>query len=255
MASKVFALSLAQLPVSLGAFAIYAGLVACLTDQAVRGQPFQLGPAFRQALRRVLPMIGTGICVAVLLVPRVLLSILAFVLFLFPGFGGLLPLGLLIWWALSPGARRPWVKRLIILTTPWGLTYYAGLRWSLSWCAVILEGAGPAEAVRRTGQLMRGYWFRLAGLGLVMSFAIWVLQVIPLIVVQSILGATGVREPGGSPMAPYPITMQVFGVLVQAAFGALPLIAYVLAFLDARNRSEGRDLVERVARVEEETAG
>src|SRR5262249_60338781 len=71
------------------------------------------------------------------------------------------------------------------------LTVWIWIRFSLAAPAVILEGAGPIAALRRSWQLVRGSWWRVFGISLLALLDViligLVLQV-PFLVVRLLVG-------------------------------------------------------------------
>ncbi|MBV8084434.1 MAG: hypothetical protein JO247_06425, partial [Chloroflexi bacterium] len=158
----------------------------------------------------------------------------------------------LLVWLLNPRARKPWLKWLIIVTTPFGLAAYVIYLWALSTPAIVLENAGPVSGLRRSAQLVRGNWFRVSGIVVLLGIVVGILRGIPQLVVSLPLGIARigalVQNPGGAPQTDPILTVasSAAGSLGLALFGALPAIALTLLHSDARNRLEGADLLERI---------
>src|SRR5262249_61772950 len=62
------------------------------------------------------------------------------------------------------------------------------------WPAVVLEGSGPVDALRRSWPLVRGSWWRIFGItllaGIVVAFTGGILQ-LPFSIVSSLAGGSG----------------------------------------------------------------
>src|SRR5262249_56585201 len=62
------------------------------------------------------------------------------------------------------------------------------------WPAVVLEGSGPVDALRRSWPLVRGSWWRIFGItllaGIVVAFIGGILQ-LPFSIVSSLAGGSG----------------------------------------------------------------
>ena len=213
------------------------------------GQPSVWG-IYRLALKRLLWLILTTLLFLVLFVLLLLASTGLFVITLFGTLGTLIALiGLIIWWA-SPARRRPWLKWLIVLTTPFGLLSYYSVRWFLYLPAVVLEGARPVGALRRSSRLVEGQWFRAAAVLSLASLIVFALIVLPLSVVVLLISLAGLS---GSLVASNPtatIASNTATIVLQVLFSSIGAITYVLLFVDLRNRREGTDLGERISSLE-----
>ncbi len=162
--------------------------------------------------------------------------------------GGLIALGGLVAWVNRPPERRPaWLKWLIVLATPLGLPLYYGVRWSLSIPAIMLERAGPVAALRRSSALVKGHWFAVAGVWLVLSIVVGILQSIPgaLIGLIAVLVGVSSGDPEGLGLI-VNVANSAASVVGSVLFGSLSFIAATIMFIDLRNRHEGLDLAERL---------
>jgi hypothetical protein len=140
------------------------------------------------------------------------------------------------------------VKWLIALTAPLGLPVYLAVRWSLWIQAAMLDAAGPLRAIRRSHDLVDGNWFRVAFVWLVMFVVVSVLQTIPGMIAAAAAAALG-AAPGvtvGGVGEASNIAYAIGSFVGSVVFGALPLIAATLLYVDLRNRREGADLGERI---------
>lgn len=227
-----------------------AAAAILVADGGMRGRELRVMPALRSGLQRLWALRGAAILYVLFLLG---ITIVAAAL-LVPQLGGLLggPVAVvcLVIWAANPGARRPWLKWLIILAVPFGLSLYYGTRWSLYSLAVVLEGAGPRTSLRRSADLVRGRWFRVWGCIAMVSIIAAILQSIPSIVVSAIaaaviLGSRSAAATGGSGIAINVVT-NAAGLVGWVLFGGLIYIALTVIFEDLRNRAEGADLTERM---------
>jgi len=134
-----------------------AGALAYLL--AVRPLPARpLATAYRTVLSRLVPLLG-AILLAGFILCAVFLLALAILVFL-----------LFVSYTLAPAGEAPPDAVLAVVTLLlWALTLagvlyvaYAFVRWALFIQAIVLENAGPAEALRRSAALLRGQWWRTA---------------------------------------------------------------------------------------------
>jgi len=135
------------------------------------------------------------------------------------------------------------------------VSIWVSIRLTLAVPAVVLEGAGPVDALRRSWQLVQGSWWRVFGItllaGIVVAFIGFILQ-LPFNIVSSLAG-DGSGFPAmfnaGSSAAvtAAPTTLGiVVGAIgsIIAATCTRPISAgvTVLLYTDMRIRKEGLDL-------------
>ena len=135
------------------------------------------------------------------------------------------------------------------------LTIWISIRLTLAVPAVVLEGAGPVDALKRSWQLVQGSWWRVFGVtllaGIVVAFIGFILQ-LPFSIVGSLAGGGGgfptMFNPGSSAVATAAPTVLsvVIGAIgsIVAATCTRPISAgvTVLLYTDMRIRKEGLDL-------------
>jgi hypothetical protein len=242
---------LASIVSGLGAL-IGQGGVTAMTGWLMRGEEAAVGAALLAALRKLLVMLGSGIVYGL---GVLLLSLVAMPLFAILGFGilgGLIALvGLAVWVNRPEEQRGNGLKWLIILTAPFGLPLYYGVRWSLAIPAIFLERAGPVQALRRSAELVDGRWFPVFGVWVVLWVVIALLQTIPAAVISifgTILGVNA-ADPNAAGLT-VSVAQNAASIIGTVLFGALSFIAATIMFVDARNRREGADLAERLTLIE-----
>jgi hypothetical protein len=110
-------------------------------------------------------------------------------------------------------------------------------------------------ALKRSGNLVEGRWFQVFGVWLVLGIVTFILQSIPAALiglVGSIIGANA-ADPQGAGLA-VGIAQNAASIAGSILFGALSFIAATIMFVDARNRLEGTDLVERLDLIQDGAA-
>ncbi len=227
--------------------------LAHATNLAVRGQPMEVGQLVRAGFGRLLALVLSGVVVAV----AAILLMAASLPFLVLGLFGVVSLVAVIVWFANPSARKPWLKWLIVLATPFGLpTYFAG-RWSLALPSIVLERRGPIDGISRSSQLVAGNWFTATGLLTVVSLIVAVFVYIAIIgggIAGALigLGAGAASQPATifTTIRATEVAVSLASILGQILFGPLTPIALTLLFIDLRNRREGSDLSERVGALE-----
>jgi hypothetical protein len=134
------------------------------------------------------------------------------------------------------------------------LTIWIWVRLSLAVPAVVLEGAGPVMALRRSWQLVQGSWWRIFGISLLAWLVVALISVVlqvPFIIVRSVVGGgsgfTTVYSPGTTAAVAAPsvlgLAIGAIGSII-AATCTRPITAgvSVLLYTDMRIRKEGLDL-------------
>jgi hypothetical protein len=234
-------------------FGLIWSVAAMITavDFATGRQP-QLGEVYQRALARLLAVLGAGVLVFLGVVLLTIAAAVPFVVSVFGALGVPLATGLLIYWWRSPGGRTPWLKWLIILSAPFGLLAYYSVRWALFLPALVIEHLGPLESLRRSSQLVEHQWFRAFAVLTITSIILAVLISVPVSIVDvivAIFDAPGLINGSSTPA----MIVNTASILCQLLFSSIGAIAYVLLFIDLRNRREGTDLLERVSSLEAAT--
>jgi hypothetical protein len=114
---------------------------------------------------------------------------------------------------------------------------YFGLCWSLVGPILAIEGLSGRAAMRRSRALMKGFWWRTAGV----FFVIGVLSAIVGTAVQAVVGAI-------------PVVGSAFVGTVQAVSAAFSSVSVVVLYVDLRCRVEDFDLQRLAEAVKAEAA-
>jgi hypothetical protein len=228
---------------------LWTGATVTAADAYLRGEEPSPLRVYGVALRRLLAVLFAtvlyGLALIAVSIGAIVLSIVTLL-----GVAGIVPLVALIVWWLRPGARKGWVKWLIIVTAPYGLLIYYGFRWAMYAAAAVLEGYGPIGALRRSGQLTHNYWFRVASVLFVAGLIVAVLRSVLLAAVDIPL-AIGSASRGEIGLGPAESAISTgVSVVLQILFASVGSIVYTLLFVDLRNRREGTDMAERLTQLE-----
>jgi hypothetical protein len=216
----------------------------------MHGQPVELRQIYARAGGRFLVILLASLLILLAMVGLTIAATLLFVVTIFGLLGSIVAIiaGLFFW--LRPTARKPWVKWLIILATPFGLPTYYVIRWSMYVPAIVLEDTGVTAALRRSSELMQGHWFRVAGILTIASLIVGILLSvitslveIPLVVASLFRGQIGLN-PAETAIS------QAVGIIVRILLASIGTIVYTLVFVDLRNRREGTDIEERLSQLE-----
>jgi hypothetical protein len=229
---------------------IWSAAVTATTEVYLRGGEPKLSSVYRRALRRFVTVLLSTIVFTLGVTALTGIAVVLFVITLFGALGTIVALvALLIWW-LRPGARKRWVKWLIILSAPFGLPTYYGVRWSMFVAAAVLERRGPLASLARSSELVNRNGFRVLSILTVSSLIVGVLLYAPaaLIEIPLLIGSAS-RGQFGVPPVQAAFTNAVTLVL-RILFGSVGIIVYTLMFIDLRNRREGTDMAERLTQLE-----
>jgi hypothetical protein len=228
---------------------LWSGAIVTTADAYLRGAEPTLGRVYGRAARRLLAILfATVLLLLVLTVLTVAAGLLFFITV--GGLSGLAPLVALIVWWLRADLRKTWLKWVIIVTVPFGLTIYYSFRWSMYVAAAVLEDCGPITALRRSSQLTGGQWFRVASILVLASLIVGIMRSVLTALVEVPLAiSSAMRGQVGLSPAESAISSGV-GVLFQILFASVGSIVYTLLFVDLRNRREGTDMAERLTQLE-----
>lgn len=150
-------------------------------------------------------------------------------------------------------ALRLWPLALLVLV--WGLLatpfvillplgIYIAVRWAMSYTAVVIEGAGPLESLRRSWAMTRGGWWHTAIVvvagTLITAILGFVLSGLTGAAVGIVGAATGIQALAGA----LSIAGKSLSLVATEPFSAGIM---VVLYYELRARSEGFDLAQRVA--------
>jgi hypothetical protein len=203
-------------------------------------QPISIGWAYSLAWRRLRAMFG-----AVLLVYLAIIGIyLAIIL-----------IGVLL--SLAFRASSDWTMALALITMiPIAIPamYYLGIKWNFIVQTAQLEACGSRAALSRSWTLVKGSWWRVLGifllLYLIMYAIIWILSMICYIpaLIAVFASSTSAFTPYGAPE--FTIWIMVGAVICMAIGGIISLPIFVigqtLLYFDLRVRKQGYN-VEKLA--------
>ncbi|HEX4814295.1 MAG TPA: glycerophosphoryl diester phosphodiesterase membrane domain-containing protein [Nonomuraea sp.] len=221
---------------------LLTGVVTRILGRAVFGGAIGAGEAWRLVKGRVPALFGVvGLMAVIMVVPVVVYValLLAISLNAPSGSGGLL-------------------FGLTVLFLLFYLAYYLFFRTRFAFAspAVVLEGKGPIEAMRRSWHLVTGDFWRVFGILLLTALLVWVVGgvlSVPFTVAGTLFGMLG----AGSMASAF--VSAVF-IAIGATLGAMltyPFEAGVsgLLYADRRMRSEAFDLVLQTAAIEQQRQG
>ena len=118
---------------------------------------------------------------------------------------------------------------IIVVGTP--LAFYLFIRWFFFPQAIMLEDARASEALKRSGDLVGGSWWRVAGILLVIVIIIWVPGALVGLVLFKPVGGFGIGLLSAPPAVGATATAVVGAITLPVAVSAETIL-----FLDLRAR-------------------
>lgn len=121
---------------------------------------------------------------------------------------------------------------------------YFGTAWALSLQALLLEGLGIRRAMGRSRSLVRGSWWRVLGITLLLSILVAVIQMAFSLPGGILQGVAQFSNPSGSgtAFALASVISALMGTAAQVIAGPIWYCGLVLLYYDLRIRKEGFDL-------------
>ncbi|GGO75729.1 glycerophosphoryl diester phosphodiesterase membrane domain-containing protein [Nonomuraea cavernae] len=223
---------------------LLTGVLTRILGRAVFGGTMTAGEAWQLTRGRVPALFGVvGLMAVIMLVPLLALG------------------GIIAALIVSGAAESSGGQAALVAITLVGLVLYLGYalffkaRFAFAAPAVVLEGRGPIDAMRRSWHLVTGDFWRVLGILLLTSVMVFFLAgilEIPFSIIGSLFGLLG--ESSGATIAAA-VLIAVGGTL--GAMLTYPFEAGVagLLYADRRMRSEAFDLVLQTAAIEQQRQG
>ena len=227
-------MNLASIPgllVSLPAGVFLTGALVAVVGRAVLGQEAALGEVWQQLKPRLWALLGLTLLTGLLVgAPALLVALVA-----------------LLVWAAGGGGTGAGVTALFLVLPALAAMAYLWVRLSLAPAVLVLERSGVRTALRRSGELVRGSWWRLFGL-LLLAQVVASLVAQVLVMPVGIVGAfTALDQPTDQGLAVFTAVLQVASGLADML--VTPFVAGVgaLLYIDRRMRAEALDLTLQAA--------
>ncbi|MEV0382233.1 glycerophosphoryl diester phosphodiesterase membrane domain-containing protein [Nonomuraea sp. NPDC050643] len=223
---------------------LLTGVITRILGRAVFGGNLSAGEAWQLVKGRIPALFGVvGLMAVIMLVPMLVFGLLVVAFSMS---------------ASSSAGDLGWLALLFILFIVFYIAYalFFRTRFAFASAAVVLEGRGPLDAMRRSWHLVSGDFWRVFGILLLTSLLVGL--VAGVVTVPFTLAGTMFSLFGAGSMA----TAIVSAVLIAigATIGAMftyPFEAGVagLLYADRRMRSEAFDLVLQTAAIEQQRQG
>ncbi|WP_250904744.1 glycerophosphoryl diester phosphodiesterase membrane domain-containing protein [Nonomuraea sp. NEAU-A123] len=237
--------ALVSIAVSFVVVTVLTGVLMRILGRAVFGGKISAGEAWQLTKGRVPALFGVvGLMAVIMLVPLAVIALLI-VAVIATGTGDGSP----------AAAGGVFVISMLLLLLYIGYVLYFRTRFALAAPAVVLEGKGPIQALRRSWNLVTGDFWRVLGILLLTSLLVGLVASIleiPFTIAGSLVGLLG-QSPGTAVLAA--VLLAVGGTL--GALITYPFEAGVagLLYADRRMRSEAFDLALQTAAIEQQRQG
>ena len=132
------------------------------------------------------------------------------------------------------------ILSVIVIGLP--IFLYVLVIWFFAEQAVMIEGMGPLRAVGRSRELVKGFWWRLFGIGIV-----YVIMIIGLVIAALIpvgILSVGLLSSGGEGLE---FAIDILASVAVALIWPVFTIGRTLVYLDLRVRTEGYTVADLVA--------
>ncbi|MFD9503803.1 hypothetical protein [Streptomyces sp. NPDC060035] len=218
---------------------MYAAVPVVL-QEAVLGRPVDFSTVWRRAWSNVAPVIGTLILTALIVVVPMLLIMMAFV--------GVI-IALITLDGSSGGAATAMTVGVLGALATGPLAAWLWVKFCLAPAVVVFEGQRPVAALRRSSQLVRGDWWRIFGITLlvyVMAATAGYFIQMPFSVLGMFPGIIGTSSLGSDPsptaimvaMGGYFVAMMLGQMVSQIISTTFPQLVTGLLYVDRRMRTE-----------------
>ena len=210
---------------------VLSGVITVVVGRAVLGEPLTAGEAWRAVRPRLLPLLALALLTGLLcLAPVVAGAVVA---------------------AVSLGVAGPAGLALGVPVVLGGLAAaaYLYVRLSLAAPALVLEKVGVREALRRSGVLVRGSFWRVLGillLAALVALAVGQVLQVPFVVLG---GGTGLLTGSADVGLRALVLAQVGSGLAQTVTAPFTSGVRALLYIDRRIRAEGLDVALAAAAV------
>ncbi len=224
---------------------LLTGVLTRILGRAVFGGKMTAKEAWQASKSRMPALFGVvGLMALVMIAPLAVIAAVFAVLFS-SGVGGS-----------SDAAGGLMLLLVLLLLLYIGYVLFFRTRFAFAPAAVVLEGRGPIDALRRSWQLVTGDFWRVLGILLLTTLVVGMVATV--LQVPFVFGGTIVGLIGGGSMA----TVVIGAILVAIGGTVGAMITYPfeagvagLLYADRRMRAEAFDLVLQTAAIEQQRQG
>jgi hypothetical protein len=207
---------------------VLAGFLVAVVGKAVLGQPTSFAETWQQVRPRIWALIGLALLVGLICTGPMVVAVVVAVLLAFAS-----PVTLVIGIPLAGAA------------VAFGV--YAYGRLSLSSAVLVLEKAGIRESMRRSGVLVKGSWWRVFGILLLVQVIASVVTGVLTVPFLLLAGINAAVNPEAGSFTLLLVVTQIGGGLATFLVAPFSAGARSLLYVDRRMRAEGLDLTLQAA--------
>lgn len=143
------------------------------------------------------------------------------------------------------------VALLVVTCIGIPVAVFVGLGWSLVFQAILLEGRGAIDSMRRSWQLVDGHRWRLLASMFLTGLIVALLVSVPAGLFGFLTGIAAIATGGNEvAMMAFQVGDAIFQAAGQSLFGAIGYITATLLYYDLLVRKEAFDLQQRLPNVE-----
>ncbi|MCD1571770.1 hypothetical protein [Agromyces mediolanus] len=234
-------LMLIPMALSIVGSAFLQGIMVVEVASSTLGERLRFGELWRRTARRIWPLIGWTLLVAIAVVVAILAVVLLGVL-VGVGFASVT----------SGGVGGIVATVLIVGVVALGvvaLGVWLAVKLSLVPSVIVMEHVGVGRAIARSWQLTNGYFWRTFGVEALVAVILYfaaqlVTTPVTLIggIIAGLIDPTGTGSGAGAIIAVYAISM-VLSLVIGAVTAVVQSAVVAVVYLDLRMRKEGLDLV------------
>lgn len=148
------------------------------------------------------------------------------------------------WWSLLGLSLLYGLAVVVLSVTLIGIPFaiYLAVAWGFSYPALLLEGTGVRQAFGRSRSLIRGSWWRVFGIILLVSVLLWIVSTVFSVPTLILAGLSlGLHLEGPAAVAVGAL-QAVVSTAQQVIIGPINDCCWILVYYDLRVRKEGFDL-------------
>lgn len=223
--------SLASIPanvVGLLAGIVLTGFLVAVVGKAVLGHPTSFGEVWQQVRGRILALVGLALLTGLLAFGPPVVGVLLAVL-----------LGFLSPWLLLLGVP------VALASVALGVHLY--VRLSLAPAVLVLERAGIRTAMKRSGVLVKGDWWRVFGILLLVQVIAGFVSSVLTVPFLFLAGFNAFANPDAGSFTLLFVVSQIGGGVATLLVAPFAAAARGLLYVDRRMRAEGLDLTLQAA--------
>ena len=130
---------------------------------------------------------------------------------------------------------------ILLAITGLAVVIWIGVHWFAAAYAVVIEGKGPIAGLGRSWNLVRGSWWRVLGISLLIAL-ITIVAAIAIAIPSGIIAGLALTVGGAAESTAWTLSGSIAGAVASVLVTPFAYTAGVLLYFDLRVRNEGFDL-------------